>query len=467
MLELYRKFFDRLEIEGICYASWKNNHKLAHALQGKSDIDLLVAKHDRRRFEQILLENSFVAASNARLFYPEIAHYYGLDVSSGKICHLHVYYDLVTGTSHGKEYCFNFCNEVLESRFVNSYGIFEAGIEEQALLFTLRHYVKRSSFLGALLYQKECSDYTAEREYLMQNYSENKAVCRLGHSSDQLFILSTKFLADFFFCWRKKHSLRWNLRKSSLCLAGSGLTRFAYRVLNKLVFKQKKKANGVAVAVTGIDGAGKSTLLTNLHAFFSTTFNVKKYHFGRPNPTLLTLPIRIALFFRSMKKSDEQCSFSAQSVPDRISIVYALRYLALAYERAVLMRKIQQAVLDGDIVFVDRCHSFELGKMDSPRIVERESNSLAVRLLGNCERALYERMPKVDLAIMLRGSLDTFVLRNQLRDKVGKESTEEIEQRYWQNCDFVPVAKSFREVSAEMSPKDVCDAAKKIVWKFL
>ncbi|SHJ29141.1 hypothetical protein ACQ0P8_13525 [Halodesulfovibrio aestuarii] len=467
MLELYRICFESLKVEGVYYASWKNNHKLARALQAKSDIDLLVAKRDRRKFEKILLENNFVAASNAKLFYPEIAHYYGLDVSSGEICHLHVYYDLVTGTSHGKEYCFNFCDEVLASRFVNSYGIYEVGIEEQALLFVLRHYVKRSSFLGALLYQKECSDYKAEREYLMKNYSENKGCCRFGHSSDQLFILSTNFLEDFFLCWRKKQSLKWNLRATSLWLTARGVSRFGYRLLNKLVLKQKKKVNGVAVAVTGIDGAGKSTLLANLHAFFSTTFSVKQYHFGRPNPTLLTTPIRIALFFRSMRKSDGKCSLSAQCVPDKISIAYALRYVALAYERAVLMRKIQQDVMNGYVVFVDRCHSLDSGKMDSPRIAERTSNSFVVGFLGSCERSLYERMPKVDLAIMLQGDLNTFVLRNQLRDKVGKESDEEIEKRYWQNCDFSPVAKNVQEVSAEMSPKDVSTAAKKIVWEFL
>ncbi len=467
MLELYRACFERLEYADVCYASWKNNHELNGALQGNSDIDLLVAKQDRRKFEQILLDYNFVEAENPWLVYPEIKHYYGLDHFSGKICHLHVYYDLVTGTSHGKEYCFNFCDEALASRFVNSYGIYEVGIEEQALIYVLRHVVKKSSLLGALLYQKERSDYDAERQYLMKNYNKQNSVFRFGCSSDQLFSLSTKFLSDFFFCWRKKRALKWCLRSSSLSLLVDGGRRFGYRVVNRLFLKQKKKAHGVAVAITGIDGAGKSTLLANLHNFFTTTFRTKQYHFGRPTFTLLTFPIRIALRLRNLKRINSGCSLSAQATPSKISIVYALRYLVLAYERAALMRKIQQDVMKGNIVLVDRCHSFEVGRMDSPRVAQKACNSSLVNFFGACEAALYKNMPKVDLAIALSGSLETFILRNQLRDKIGKESDEEIEARYYQNCSFVPAAQNVSKVSAEMSSEEVCEAAKKIIWKFL
>lgn len=468
MLNLYKLLFEDLNDSCVLYGSWKNNHKLEAALQGIGDLDLLVAKNDRRKFEKIISDYGFVRAENVKLTYPCVEHYFGLDFTTGKACHLHVYYDLVTGTSHGKEYCFNFSKEMLESRFVNSNGIYEIGIEEQACIYVLRHIVKRSSLLGALLYQKERSDYIEEHKYITSRYDKGKAVSHLGCSSDQIFLLSTNFLSDFCSCWLKKRQFRWCIRENCFSLYWNTAKKFAYRVLNKLILKQKKQACGIAVAITGIDGAGKSTLLNNLDLFFKDFLNVETVHFGRPPATIMTFPFRIALkIFRGMKKNSGECSLSAQTIPEKISFFYAVRYLVLAYERATLMRKVQRNALMGKIVLLDRCHSLEVGRMDSPRIANLKDNSFIVSLLAQFESRLYQNMPKADLAVMLTGSLETFILRNQLREKTGKESDEEIQARYDLNRNFVPAAQNVYEVSAEVSAESVCTSVKKIIWAFL
>src|SRR5437879_4701661 len=72
-----RALVEALNGAGIRYCHWKSNWKLAEALRGDTDIDLLVDRSDAARFQSLVA--SFGYKPGVGDASPSICHYYGLD----------------------------------------------------------------------------------------------------------------------------------------------------------------------------------------------------------------------------------------------------------------------------------------------------------------------------------------------------------------------------------------------------
>ena len=93
-----RRLLDELKSAEVQFCHWKNNRQLGEALQGSDDLDLLVARADASRFDRVLLETGFRRADLPWWYQNEaIEHFFGLDEGTGKLLHIHVYYQIVTG----------------------------------------------------------------------------------------------------------------------------------------------------------------------------------------------------------------------------------------------------------------------------------------------------------------------------------------------------------------------------------
>src|SRR5882762_5025851 len=81
---LLHELAGRLHHEAVRYCHWKGTFNVRRVLNGEGDVDLLVHRKDVRRFEAALAALGFKRAVDPlRPRTPSVAHFYGLDQSSG------------------------------------------------------------------------------------------------------------------------------------------------------------------------------------------------------------------------------------------------------------------------------------------------------------------------------------------------------------------------------------------------
>ena len=94
-LPLSLEFAARLEEAGIRYCHFKSNQHLEDALQGVTDMDVLVDRRAGPQLAQILAElgcKRFSAPPGGD--YPAVEDHLGFDRSTGRLLHLHLHHRL-------------------------------------------------------------------------------------------------------------------------------------------------------------------------------------------------------------------------------------------------------------------------------------------------------------------------------------------------------------------------------------
>ena len=85
MLEICKRFFDALNGDGIRYCHWKSNSHLDAAVEGRTDLDVLVSPADKERFEQQLVAFDFKQMlSPPDKQFPGFEDYLGFDCETGR-----------------------------------------------------------------------------------------------------------------------------------------------------------------------------------------------------------------------------------------------------------------------------------------------------------------------------------------------------------------------------------------------
>jgi hypothetical protein len=173
-IRVVHRLLQRLHEEKIAYCHWKSNEHLVAAIEGFTDLDVLI---DRRRcleLQRILADIGFrrfqATPSSA---YPAIEDYLGFDDETGRLVHLHLHYQLTLGQPHLKGYRLPWEHHVLEGRrFDEDCGIYVADPVMELVLLLVRSALKRR-LRSALITpfrqaQRETSDFSREFEWLLE-----------------------------------------------------------------------------------------------------------------------------------------------------------------------------------------------------------------------------------------------------------------------------------------------------------
>jgi len=451
VLGIYGNLFDELN-DLVPYAVWKAGHELHLALEGKGDVDILMARESRECFHEILRSHGFIHAAFDLLKYPGLEHWYGFDVATGSLCHLHVYFQIITGESHLKSYHIPIEDEILGNRFLNSLNLYEAAFQDQALIYAMRHYMKRSSVVGYLLWAYEHRDYLDEFTYIAQGMSETEHTFSLCEDSSNL---------------RKEFNFQ--SLDVDVTIRGYRTARGKRPLLERFRrFSGTEALLKSMLAVSGVDGSGKSSMVEELHKWFGEYFYTRTLHLGRPSPTLITFPLRPILYiYRLLKGRNEDANVgeegaSGDGLKSKKGFVWGLRYLALAYERSKLARKARKLADSGAIVICDRYPTLSPGKMDSPRITP--GGSWLVEKMRIFESYLYDRTQKADGLIFLDVSEDVAIERNRGRTKKDKETDNEIAVRHKDNQGLDYCSRQVFVVNADSDYATVLKSMKYFAW---
>ncbi len=475
MLKTYRALFRDLNNQ-IRYAAWKDCHKLKSYLNGEGDIDLLVDINQRKEFIHLIKEFGFIPAGYTILKFPDVEHFYGFDEDSGKICHLHIYYRMTTGASHLKSYVLPLTKSVFKNRFLNDYDVYEASFNDQSVIYTIRHHLKKASIFGSLLWYREKDNYKIEYNYIQEGLGSNDVKDikenegRANDYSDFNSLTMDWSLNEYFKSLKFARSFSEFRRFNSLQSLLASLKNIIILLFIRLLNIKKNFKEGSVIAIAGVDGAGKSSMVDEVNKWLGDYFNVKTMHIGRPSPTILTTPVRILLFFRVLitgKKGLEKNPNSTHDQSARNSsllfgLIYSFRYIALAYERYRVCIKAKQGADKGGIIITDRYTTNSQGKMDSPRI--GTNNSGIIGLLGRLEENIYKRIPESNSLLFLDVDVEEAINRNRKRKLPFKESDDEIETRHKENKNLSYNTAKIITIDANQPYTVVLSNIKREVW---
>lgn len=428
---------------GIAFCVWKNLSEKQDILDGKTDVDLHVPLCEKRRFDRFVAEQGGIGILAPMSDFPAIGHFLFLGAEN-RLLHLHVYFDIFSGESHLKNFLLPVGPDLIAGRRADPDLGHVADPALYRTLHVIRHFLKKSSILGLIYHFRERDSYRREDAALAEKTAP------VGFLDDGFLDLLNRRMghAGILKTWWLGLRLRWRLRGlkriSPLRAAVDTMLTMTRRVENKIFANRRKLLSPVGsfVVLTGLDGAGKTSLLENLYGILGRKFVVHSVHMGRPPATLATLPLRAALHMRRRLagRGGDGGDGGETGKARAIGVVAALRYVALAYERNRLGRRILNRVSKGHLVLCDRFPSRSLNRMDSPRI-GTDSDNVLIRRLGHVEHRLYATIPPPDLLIEVRVPVELAQARNRARVKEGKETEAELALRHAENSGLTYVAK--------------------------
>lgn len=494
--------FNRAEI---VYCHWKSNMELAQAKAGKIDLDLLVERKSLPPAQTILARLGFKAAvvrwgANP----PGIHHYYGLDPDTKQLIHVHLFSKVLTGESYVKSHLFPFETMLLENVY-DSGHMKVTSKPAELVLFTLRMFVKYGSLLDLMALRRKSEHVKQEVRWLQ---GEDEPGADPGHNLAEALLLLRKHcpVIDehlFVKCVETLDSdsslstrmgLAQQVRQRLKVYAKQTVFRrlLAYgqllqaEVQRRVGTKKQNKvlaAGGAVVAFVGADATGKSTLVSETGRWLGDAFTVNVIHTGKPPSSWLTAPVNLALAFvrrlaasRRMTHLKSQRTFSTDSnlaqhkFKGLASVLYALRAVALAWDRQRLILRSRRRAAEGEVIVCDRYPSRITGAMDSPCLVEELFQTGPVVAMYNrlvrLEQQLYRQIPPPDIVLRLRVSLDTALKRN--RERNGQDREAYLEARHRQSQDWqMPGTSYVYEIDTEQTLAETICKVKEAIWAAL
>jgi thymidylate kinase len=445
-----REFLERLGVRQVPYVIFKNSHELATALAGDGDLDLFVPSDREVEFRVLALEERWVEAYNPIARFPGVSHFFGLD-SLGRLCHLHVYFGLVTGESWIKEFLFPLDDWIIAQGIQSeSMGVRVLDHKAQAYVFLLRHLLKNGSLTSRLLYSRDMESYRAEwracavdpREIADHGPWDLRAYLQTCGVSEGAVTLPAWNTAR-----RCRRALSEYLRTPSWTLPLTRAGALIRRLVKLLGVDSRKRLqpHGVVIAIAGAEGAGKSTMVDYLTSYLGRDLRVESMHMGKPfGPIFRTaLSIKATAHTASQRNSAPAAKCRDQTRSKVLGASYAECFaavvLALLRMRAAI--RCRRLARKGTLVITDRYPTTLARKMDGPRLRGDLASQPVKRFLAKLEQSIYEHIPEADSCIYLSVPVEIAIRRNQMRFKSLKETDEQVEQRHRENRDHAVKAR--------------------------
>lgn len=120
MLEVCKQLFFQWNKMDVHYCHWKSNEHLMEGLDGETDLDVYVSPQDKGKAESILNECRYIECLTQKGHrYPHVCEWIGFDSSTGRLVHVHLHYQIITGTKFCKEYVFPIDDLIISTRVLD------------------------------------------------------------------------------------------------------------------------------------------------------------------------------------------------------------------------------------------------------------------------------------------------------------------------------------------------------------
>ncbi len=276
------------------YCHWKSNEHLMEGLDGETDLDVYVFPDDKIVAESHLRDCSYIKfAPQKSSRYSMVDEWIGFDRETGKLVHIHLHYQIITGTKFCKEYSFPVDNEIIESRILdNETKVYLSSPEiELIILFSRivlkskdKSHITTRGYDDEISYLKERIDYDCLKEKCRTLIGTEGETYYNIISADELSQADWKVLKTIVQSWLRKFrrmspvrvffrtNYYWIKLYKDLVL----VKKFHKPVLAKKTFPH---AN-ISICFLGQDGSGKSTLSLNIEKWLRWKIDAHRFYLG-------------------------------------------------------------------------------------------------------------------------------------------------------------------------------------------
>lgn len=425
----------RLADAGVSYCHWKSNESIDRSLSGENDLDLLVVRADRTRFLTVLMSMGAVQAVSRRLVVPGIEDYLLMDDATGRIVHVQPHFELIVGDDMTKS--FRLPVEHLMMAGVTDCGLPVPAPEIEYLVFLLRMAIKHCP-PETLVARKgrltgtERSELDWLESRIRSDVIDDARAAAFPHIEASLWQDLRRALepnASFIDRGRSGRAVLKAVEADGRRSLPSDLVLKMWRRvrLRRIPTSKKLVGGGVIVGVVGGDGSGKSTLVAAISEQFDSVLDVRKVHLGKPPRGLLTRVVR--RIFRPVRDRGRLAETRAPMwtrFDAHPGVVFSLWHWLVARDRLRAYRRMRRSAGSGALLVTDRYPLPALRSMDCPRLQELPAGGRVAERLARSEAAMYRRIGRPDLLLVVRVPPSVAVGRRpeQDRDFVERRAQE-------------------------------------------
>ena len=478
-----------LNVAAVAYCFWKGSHRLAPALAGDSDLDLLVARVERDRIWKILTRHEFKYWPDiSSREHPAMMSFLGYDEANNTINHVHVHFGLVFGDSLLKSY-----RLPGEESFIGRsvyHPVFPVRVldpADEALLLIVRVHFEMRWFdvvagrnrgalrqknavavaeLASRVSQTELHDRAAEifSNELASEMAVDFAVGKCARSNRRMRLAISKELVA-----RRMYG---GLETGVRTIARS--VRFAANAVNKRYLRwprpwgRRAPGGGIVIAFVGVDGSGKSTQVSSACQWLGREADVISTYFGTGDgrASLMLMPLKALAPVISRFIKIKPAGASHGNVSDRppgllYSLLFAVWATAVALEKRHKIISSRRAASRGFIVIADRYPQNEILEFnDGPRLTRLPYAPNWLRRFEASVYALAHRTPP-DLVVKLHVGPDAVQAREpEMSPRLVAQRIAWLEQLKFPGARVI-------SVDARVPLQQVTRTVRREIWKVL
>ncbi len=449
VLGIVRQLVEGLDAQEVPYCHWKSNDRIGEAVDGLTDLDLLVERSSSSKVLEVFGALGFKQfAPGISRAYPGVEDHLAVDPETGRLVHVHLHYQLIVGEKHLKGYRLPWERAVLAGRvWDDAAGIYVANPSFELLLLVVRAAMKHRfrDTLKALVRPAKKSGWYTEFDWLIRRPGVDSESVRkqaeplLGSERAQevadvvqryIESASRMSLTEIRALRRSLRAYRRYSPQGGLVWRGMrefhwGVGAVNHKWVRRPVSLRRGVAHGgLAVAFLGSDGAGKSTVVNRIRKQFSSKFDVATIYFGSGDgpSSLIRRPLKWANRLRHRREGGGgeggDRGEGKRGNPLKSLLYFVARGLwavLVAREKHKNLKRLWRARNRGVLVICDRFPQTQIeGFNDGPLLASWSEHSFALaRRLSRWERGIYEEASRFapDLVVKLRVSPDVAVKR--------------------------------------------------------
>lgn len=495
MLAICHDLFSSWNCKGVRYCHWKSNEHLMEGLDGITDLDIFVQESDREIAEEELTRNKYkkcIPQCSSR--YPKVDEWIGFDNQTGKLVHVHLHYQVVTGTKYCKEYVFPIDNYLIETRIQDEETeVFVAMPELEIIILYCRIVLKAANKKHIIPSQ----DYTKEIDYLQQriNYSKLLEVCCalfVSNANDiySLLIQQTLSYDEWYRVFLIADSWLQPYRKYSKM--ETRIRYWFYRYLNIFAAVSNSKLHtnfirrktfaptGLSVCFLGADGSGKSTISFEIEKWLKWKVDAKRFYLGSGDhynsilKKILSRARKVSLEKRlssnvATKETiarKHQISLKKRILKCGYSILQSIYMCEIAAHSLKQIKAADRYAKKGAIAVLDRFPQNQFaGIYDGPKIamryLEDGSKNILIRMLAKMEESLIEQAQRYQPSMVIKLHLTP----EEAIKRKSDHSIEEVTPKTQITPQLVFANSRVYDVDAEMNYEAEIIEIKQHIWR--
>lgn len=397
MLEVCKQLFNQWNVSDVHYCHWKSNEHLMEGLDGETDLDVYVYPQDKEKAEAILKGCRYIKCLTQKGHrYPHVCEWIGFDTSTGRLVHVHLHYQIITGTKFCKEYVFPVDDLIIATRVLDkdtNVYVTNPNLEIIILYSRIALKAKKKSSISISKSDRR------EIVYLKERIEVDKVLqlCKQLISSDgetlYKLIMEEDLSCEEWYkvyqiasCWLKPY------RKYSKVHVFLRHKYYYFLYLFHLIANKKFNCcyihrktfpnHHLSICLLGQDGSGKSTITIELCKWLNWKIDAHRFYLGSGEHYMSFTKWLSSKISRSKGKKKSQLSPNTEVYSQNkeikktrnlksiiVAILVSWNLLSIAHRAYKEVRRADKYMMKGGIPLYDRFPQAQFeGIYDGPKI---------------------------------------------------------------------------------------------------